>query len=114
MGLKIRLRKQGRTNRPFFRLVLAESTTKRDGKYVEMLGWYNPIESEEEKNFSIDSARIEYWLNNGAELSEKAEALVNRGAPEIVRRQKEKLVAKKAKRTAKKREKRRASATSAA
>lgn len=107
MGLTIRLRKQGRTNRPFYRLVLAESRTKRDGKYVEMLGWYNPIEVEEEKNFSMNAERIEYWLNNGAELSEKAEALVNRRAPEIVRKQVERVVAKKAKRAAKKREKRR-------
>lgn len=108
MGLKIRLRKQGRTNRPFYRLVLAESNTKRDGKYVETLGWYNPIEKEDDKNFSINAERIQHWLDNGAELTEKAEALVKRGAPEIVRKQTEKVVAHKAKMAAKRRARRKA------
>ncbi|MEM1282055.1 MAG: 30S ribosomal protein S16 [Chlamydiota bacterium] len=108
MGLKIRLRKQGRTNRPFYRLVLAESTTKRDGKYVETLGWYNPIEKEDDKNFSINVERIQYWVDQGAELSEKAKSLVNRGAPEIVRKQTERIVAHKAKMAAKRRARRKA------
>ena len=46
MALKIRLRQQGRKNRPFYRLVLTDSRTPRDGKYVEALGWYNPIEKD--------------------------------------------------------------------
>lgn len=108
MGLKIRLRKQGRTNRPFYRLVLAETATKRDGKYVEILGWYNPIEAEDDKNFSINAERIQHWLDNGAEISENAKSLVNRGAPEIIRKQTEKVVAHKAKMAAKRRARRKA------
>ena len=110
MGLKIRLRKQGRTNRPFYRLVLTESSTKRDGKYVEILGWYNPIEQEEDKNFSINAERIQHWVDHGAELSEKAAALVKRGAPEIIRKQTEKVLAHKAKMAAKRRARRKAAA----
>ncbi len=45
MALKIRLRQQGRNNRPFYRLVVTDVRSPRDGKYVEMLGWYNPFES---------------------------------------------------------------------
>lgn len=108
MGLKIRLRKQGRTNRPFFRLVLADSSTKRDGKYIEALGWYNPIEKEEINNYSIDAARIQYWIEQGAELSENAKSLVNRGAPEVVSKLTQKVVAHKAKMAAKRRARKKA------
>ncbi len=110
MGLKIRLRKQGRTNRPFYRLVLTESQTKRDGKYVEMLGWYNPVQQSDEENFSINADRIDYWVNNGAELSESARSLVKRGAPEIIRKLTEKAVAQKTKMAAKRRARRKAAA----
>lgn len=108
MGLKIRLRKQGRTNRPFYRLVVTESSTKRDGKYVENLGWYNPIEVEDEKKLSINAERIAFWIEQGAELTDKAAALVKRGAPEITRKQTEKMVAHKEKMAAKRRERRKA------
>ena len=70
MALKIRLRQQGRTNRPFYRIVVADARTRRDGKYVESLGWYNPFEADESKNFALDADRVQYWLNTGAELSE--------------------------------------------
>ena len=46
MALKIRLRQQGRNNRPFYRLVVTDARSPRDGKYVEALGWYNPFEAE--------------------------------------------------------------------
>jgi small subunit ribosomal protein S16 len=97
MGLKIRLRKQGRTNRPFYRLVVMETRTKRDGKYIEALGWYNPVDTSDKENFSLKADRIDYWLDLGVEISEKAEALVKRGAPEIVRKYAEKALAHKAK-----------------
>jgi len=110
MGLKIRLRKQGRTNRPFFRLVVTESRTKRDGKYVEALGWYNPVQSDDNENFSLRIERIAHWLERGAELTEKAHSLVKRGAPEVIRHHTDRRVAHKAKMA----EKRKARSKSAA
>jgi len=101
MALKIRLRQQGRNNRPFYRLVLTDVRTRRDGKYVEALGWYNPFETEVEKSLLINEARIQHWLNLGAKLSECAEALVAKVAPAIVRMQSVKIQEKKAKRAAK-------------
>lgn len=112
MGLKIRLRKQGRTNRPFYRLVLAENRTKRDGKYLEMLGWYNPLQPGTEENFFVKADRVDYWLSNGAELSDNARALVARGAPEVINKLTQKSVARKTKQAAKRRA-RRKTATSA-
>jgi small subunit ribosomal protein S16 len=105
MALKIRLRQQGRTNRSFFRLVVTDSRAPRDGKYVEALGWYNPIESEEDKMLNIKADRIQYWLNLGAQLSESAESLIKKVAPSVVRQQTEKKLAHRAKMTAKRKEK---------
>jgi small subunit ribosomal protein S16 len=84
MALKIRLRQQGRTNRAFYRLVVTDSRSPRDGKYVEALGWYNPIEKEEEKQVFFKTDRIEHWLNVGAQFSENAANIVAKTAPQIV------------------------------
>lgn len=111
MGLKIRLRKQGRINRPFYRLVLAESRTKRDGKYLEMLGWYNPLQPGEEENFFIKADRVDYWLSNGAELSDNARALVAKSAPEIMKKITQKSTARKTRQAAKRRARRKATTT---
>jgi len=110
MGLKIRLRKHGRTNRPFFRLVLTETRTKRDGKYIEALGWYNPIESEDEKCLSVDVARVAHWMGQGAEISENVISLLKRGAPEIVRMHSARSVAQRAKEAAKRKARKKAAA----
>lgn len=90
MALKIRLRQQGRTNGQVYRLVVTDSRSPRDGKYLEMVGWYNPFQAEAEKSFNLHSDRIQHWLGLGAQLTEKAETLVQRGAPEVMRIEREK------------------------
>ncbi|WP_068467866.1 30S ribosomal protein S16 [Candidatus Protochlamydia phocaeensis] len=105
MALKIRLRQQGRTNRSFYRLVVTDSRSPRDGKYVEALGWYNPIEAEDDKKLSIKTDRIQHWLGLGAQLTDNAATLIKRSAPEIIRTQTEKKVAQRAKMAAKRKEK---------
>lgn len=85
MSLKIRLRQQGKRNCLVYRLVLSESRSPRDGKYLELLGWYNPHEEEAEKNLKVHSDRVLHWLQRGAILSERAEQLVERGAPEVLK-----------------------------
>ncbi|WP_201457025.1 30S ribosomal protein S16 [Chlamydia sp. 17-3921] len=80
MALKIRLRQQGRRNHVVYRLVLADVESPRDGKYIELLGWYDPHRKE---SYLLKSERIFYWLSQGAELTEKAEALVKQGAPGV-------------------------------
>jgi small subunit ribosomal protein S16 len=96
MALKIRLRAQGRNNRETYRLVLADSRSPRDGKYIEMLGWYNPFENDE-RNVSIKADRIQHWLDQGAQMTESAQTLVKKIAPAVVRKQTEKAVAHRAK-----------------
>lgn len=82
MGLKIRLRSQGRCHHIVYRLVLTDARTPRDGKYIELLGTYDP--HVKEGDAKVDAERTLHWLKMGAELSEKAEALVKRVAPEVL------------------------------
>lgn len=107
MALKIRLRQQGRNNRPFYRLVLTEARSPRDGKYIEGLGWYNPFEADD-KNFSVNSERLQYWVDQGAIVSDNVHSLLNKAAPEIIKLQNEKLLNRRAKTAAKRRSRRRA------
>lgn len=85
MALKIRLRQQGRKNRTSYRLVVADVRAPRDGKYVEALGWYNPLEQENEKQLGLKEDRIQHWLDQGAEITEKAGTLIKRAAPTLMR-----------------------------
>jgi small subunit ribosomal protein S16 len=102
MSLKIRLRKQGRTNRPFYRIVITDVRNPRDGKYIECIGWYNPHGTDEE-TISIKPDRLKHWLDFGAQPSENAEKIVATGAPEVMKARKDNLIAQKAKKTAQKR-----------
>jgi small subunit ribosomal protein S16 len=108
MALKIRLRQQGRKNRAFYRLVVADSRSPRDGKYVEALGWYNPIEEADDKKLAIKTDRIQHWLNVGAQLTESVENLIRTSAPEIIQGQVEKECAYRAKIAAKRKAKKKA------
>lgn len=102
MALKIRLRQQGCKNAQTYRVVVADAKTRRDGKYVEKLGWYLPHLIE--NNCSIKGERVQYWLDLGAQMSDQVKALVAQNAPEVLknfRAKKQELLAKK---IAKKRE----------
>ncbi len=93
MALKIRLRQQGRTNRQTYRLVVTDIRNPRDGKYIEMLGWYNPFNATEQ-NCVVDTDRINYWLGQGAQFTPSAEALMCRAAPQMIKEIRQKKHAK--------------------
>lgn len=101
MALAIRLRQQGRHDNQTFRLVLTEERNRRDGKYQELLGWYNPHEEADENKFSLNTERVEFWLNQGARISESAASLVDRANPGVMKRQRQKQVEARAKARAK-------------
>jgi small subunit ribosomal protein S16 len=94
--LVIRMRQQGANSRQSFRLVVTDERRARDGKYIEMLGWYNPF-AEAAKNLQIDVLRLQHWLNVGASISDRVVALLNRVAPEVVRQWTQKKVARREK-----------------
>lgn len=104
MALTIRMRQQGANSRQRFRLVVTDSRNPRDGKYLEMIGWYNPFGADD-KNYFIDVPRVEYWLANGAQISDRVKSLVKRFAPEVVQKLTQRKVAKVAKKREKKNKK---------
>jgi len=69
MSVKIRLKRAGAKNHPVYRIVVADSRSPRDGKFIEELGTYWPGRTNGEK-FSLDIARADYWLSKGAQPSE--------------------------------------------
>lgn len=101
MALKIRLRQQGRANRQTYRLVVTDIRNPRDGKYLEMVGWYNPFGNE--KDCHLQAERIQHWMSLGAQLSPSAEALVARAAPQLMDEIRGKRQEKQVKATARRR-----------
>ena len=74
--VSIRLARSGAKKRPFYHLVAADSRRARGGRYIERLGFYNPIAKEGEEAARIDLERVDYWVSVGAQLSERATKLV--------------------------------------
>ncbi|MFA6176191.1 MAG: 30S ribosomal protein S16, partial [Phycisphaerae bacterium] len=72
MAVKIRLTRMGRRHRPFFRLNAIESRNPRDGRILEKLGHYDPIEKDPAKQLVLNKERIEYWISVGAVPSDTA------------------------------------------
>lgn len=72
----IRLSRGGAKKRPFYHLVVADSRSRRDGRHVERLGYFNPLATEHEAAFNIDRERLEYWLSKGAKTSERVAHLI--------------------------------------
>ena len=79
--IKIRLSRGGRTNLPYYRILVTNSTSPRDSKFLEKIGTYNPLLGEtDEKRVTVDKERAEYWLSVGAQPTEKvAKFLINLG-----------------------------------
>ena len=76
MATKIRLKRIGRRNRPFYRMVAMDSRNRRDGAAIEELGWYNPIDSN--RSYDLKDERILHWLGEGAIPTDAAMKLLRR------------------------------------
>jgi small subunit ribosomal protein S16 len=72
----IRLARGGAKKRPFYHVVVADSRCKRDGRYIERVGFFNPIASGKDERLRLDDARVQYWLNQGAKTSERVHSLI--------------------------------------
>ena len=72
----IRLARGGAKKRPFYNMVVADSRTRRDGRFIERIGFYNPIASEKEEGLRIVQDRLTYWRGVGAQVSPTVERLV--------------------------------------
>ncbi|TMH62149.1 MAG: 30S ribosomal protein S16 [Betaproteobacteria bacterium] len=74
----IRLARGGAKKRPFFNVVVADSRNRRDGRFIERVGFYNPIAGEGEEALRLSLERIEHWKHKGAKLSDTVAGLVKR------------------------------------
>jgi len=76
----IRLARGGAKKRPFFNVVVADARNRRDGRFIERVGFYNPVAKEGQEAVRIDSERVTYWQSQGAQLSDAVAKLVKRVA----------------------------------
>ncbi len=74
--VSIRLSRGGAKKRPFYHIVVTDQRNRRDGRYLERLGFFNPVAAANEDKLRIDLARVEYWLGQGARPSERVVSLV--------------------------------------
>lgn len=73
MAVKIRLRRMGAKKAPFYRIVVADSRFPRDGRFIEELGYYNPLTTPAE--FKVDAEKVTKWIGNGAQPTDTVKAL---------------------------------------
>ena len=76
MSVKIRMKRGGTTNRPFYRVVVIDSRMQRDGRFIEELGFYDPIEKPQV--FSVDRDRVAHWISQGAQPSDTVRTLLKK------------------------------------
>ena len=79
MALKIRLSRGGAKKKPFYRIVVAEATSPRDGKFVEKIGSYNPmVDHDNKERLVIDAERVKYWISKGAKPTLRVSKLISK------------------------------------
>ena len=78
MAVKIRLMRIGKTKQPSYRVVVKEARTPRSGKYIEQLGFYNPLS--EPADVRLDEERVRYWLGVGAQPTERVRTLISKNS----------------------------------
>jgi len=76
MSVAIRLRREGNLNRPYYKVVVADQRSPRDGKFIELVGNYDPKKPGDNSN--IDLSRIDYWIKNGAQPSDTVRSLIKK------------------------------------
>lgn len=78
--VSIRLARGGAKKRPFYHIVVTDSRNRRDGRYVERIGFFNPIAAGGEVALQVDHERAQYWLTQGAQPSERVATLLKQQA----------------------------------
>ena len=76
MAVKMRLKRMGRKKRPFYRVVVADSRAPRDGAFIDEIGTYDPMKSED--NIKIDAEKAKKWLGNGAQPTDTVKNLLKK------------------------------------
>lgn len=76
----IRLARGGAKKRPFYSMVVADSRCRRDGRFIERIGYYNPVAAATEKGLVINTERLQYWQQHGAQVSLTVARLIKQDA----------------------------------
>ena len=79
----IRLARVGSKKRPFYHLTVADSRNARDGRFIERVGFYNPVATGGEVRLSVNQERTNYWISKGAQPSERVAQLLTKAAAEV-------------------------------
>ena len=69
--VKIRLTRGGAKKRPFYHIIVTDSRSARDGRNIERVGFYNPVAAGAEKRVELNAERVQYWIGQGAQLTDK-------------------------------------------
>lgn len=85
--VKIRLSRGGAKGRPFYHVVVTDQRSKRDGRNIESIGFYNPVASGKDKRLQLNTERVNEWVAKGAQLSDKVAALVKEAGRQQVEQQ---------------------------
>jgi small subunit ribosomal protein S16 len=95
MAVSIRLRREGALNRPYFKVVVADKRSPRDGKFIEIVGTYDPKKTGQNSTLKLD--RIEHWITKGAQPSDTVRSLIKKTKnPEAAAKKEAAVAAKKA------------------
>ena len=78
--VSIRLARGGSKKRPFYHLTVTDSRNSRDGRFIERVGFFNPVARGQEERLRIDNERVQYWVGQGAQLSDRVAKLVKEQA----------------------------------
>ena len=76
MAVRIRMKRVGAKNSPYYRIVVADGRSPRDGKFIEEIGTYQPLKKD--NNFTLDMPRAEYWVSKGAQPSETVASFIKK------------------------------------
>ena len=76
MAARIRMQRAGRKDLPFYRIAVFDARTRRDGRFIEKLGYYDPLAKDDDKRIVVDSDRYDHWISVGAETSEALTSLL--------------------------------------
>ncbi len=76
MAVAIRLKREGAKNHPYYKIVVADQRSPRDGKFIELVGNYDPKKPGD--NANVDLSRIDYWIKNGAQPSDTVRSIIRK------------------------------------
>jgi small subunit ribosomal protein S16 len=76
----IRLSRGGSKKRPFYHLTVTDSRSSRDGRYIERVGFFNPLARGQEERLRVDTSRIDHWVGLGAQISDRVKSLLKEAA----------------------------------